>query len=233
MAGLGLQRIVPVGHLGSDTKDSIRLASGLLVTMTALVLGMLVSTANTSYQQRKNDLAEMASKFVEVDRLLGSYGTEAAEARRELRNLAQSSLDRIWSDRSTMDSSKNPKDNGRLLYNQLETLKPDSATQLITKNSAITASMSLRHTYWLMFLSSEENSLSFPLLAIVVSWLVAIFVSFGLFAPRNGTSTASLVVCALAVSAAIFVIMAMYSPFSGFMKISSYPIRDALSQMGP
>ena len=233
LAGMVLQRVLPKDQLGPEAKDAIRLASGLLVTMTALVLGMLVSAANTSYQDRKNELAEMASNFVEVDRLLASYGTETLGARTELRNLAQDSLDRIWRDRSIQESQLTPKDGGKLLYDQLQTLVPRGATQMAAKSSAITASMSLRHTYWLMFLSSEENSLSFPLLAVVVSWLTAIFLSFGLFAPRNSTAVVSLVVCAIAVSAAIFVIMAMYTPFSGVMKISPYPIRGALRQMGP
>jgi hypothetical protein len=84
-----------------------------------------------------------------------------------------------------------------------------------------------------MFLKSEQNSLSFPLLAVLVAWLTVIFIGFGLLAPRNDTIIATLVVCALAVSGAIFIIMAMYKPFSGIMTISPLPIHDALSRMGP
>src|SRR5271170_5971241 len=89
LAGMRLRRIVPPNQLGPDVKDVIRLVTGLLVTMTALVLGMLVSTANSSYQQRQDQLTEMASDFVEVDRLLGSYGPETQAAREELHSLAE------------------------------------------------------------------------------------------------------------------------------------------------
>ena len=71
LAGMHLRRVLPDGLLGPEAKDVIRLATGLLVTMTALVLGMLVSTANSSYQDRKNELAEMGSNFVLVDSSVG------------------------------------------------------------------------------------------------------------------------------------------------------------------
>src|SRR5271169_5310343 len=85
LAGMGLRGVLPQSQLGPEAKDVIRLAAGLLVTMTALVLGMLVSTANSSYQDRKNELAEMGSNFVLVDGLLTSYGPETQAMRLELR----------------------------------------------------------------------------------------------------------------------------------------------------
>jgi hypothetical protein len=96
LAGLRLQRVLPENHLGTEAKDVIRVAAGLVVTMTALVLGMLVSTANSSYQDRKNQLAEMGSSFVLVDGLLASYGPETQAIRLQLRGLAESGLERIW-----------------------------------------------------------------------------------------------------------------------------------------
>lgn len=82
------------------------------------------------------------------------------------------------------------------------------------------------------YLESEQASISIPLLLAVTLWLVAIFVGFGMFAPSNTTVLMTLVVCALAVSGAIFVIMEMYSPFSGILRISPVPVQDALNQMG-
>lgn len=233
LAGMRLQRVLPENQLGPDAKDVIRLAVGLLVTMTALVLGMLVSAANTSYQERKDQLTEMASDFVGVDRLLASYGPQTLSARAGLRALAESSLDRIWPSQASQESQLKPIDNGQLIYDQLQMLVPKDDAQAAVKAAAISGAISLRRTYWLMFLGSEESSLSIPLLAVVVSWLTAIFISFGLFAPRSHTVFVTLVACALGVSAAIFIIMAMYAPFSGVMKISSLPIRDALIRMGP
>jgi hypothetical protein len=233
IAGMGLRHVLPENQLGPEAKDVIRLAVGLLVTMTALVLGMLVSTANSSYQERKDQLTEMASDFVGVDRLLASYGPETQTARAELHELAASSLERIWPDQASQTSQLKPTDNGQYLYDQLQLLVPKDDAQAAVKAAAISAAIGLRRTYWLMFLGSEESSLSMPLLAVVVAWLTAIFISFGLFAPRNNTVMVTMIVCAIAVSGAVFIIMAMYTPFSGVMKISSLPMRDALIRMGP
>jgi hypothetical protein len=231
LAGMHLRRVLPDGLLGPDAKDVIRLATGLLVTMTALVLGMLVSTANSSYQDRKNELAEMGSNFVLVDSLLASYGPDTLVLRAELRELAERGLERVWPNDAPRVSLK-PGDNGQSFYNHVQRLVPKDDSQAAVKAAAISAAVNLRHTYWLMFLGTEQSSLSFPLLLVVVSWLTFIFLSFGLFAPGNKVVFATLVACALAVSAAVFIIMAMYTPFSGIMRISSSPLRGALSLMG-
>ena len=234
LAGLALERLLAGNLLGSDaTKDIIRLATGLLVTMTALVLGMLVSSANASYQDRKNELAEMASDFVVLDQVLATYGSETQVIRDELRRLAENSLERIWPSQASRQSQLKPGDRGQVLYHQLQLLAPKTDAQTAAKTVAISAADSLRRTYFLMFIKSEQNSLSFPLLAVLVAWLTVIFIGFGLLAPRNNTIITTLVVCALAVSGAIFIIMAMYKPFSGIMRISPSPIHDALSRMGP
>ncbi len=237
--GMCLRCALPEEQLGPETKDVLRLATGLVVTMTALVLGMLVSTANSSYQNRKNQLSEMASDFVVVDHLLGTYGSETHAIRLEMRNLVQHSLERIWLDETPQSQSTSqgsqlrPTEDSQVFYEKLEALSPKSESQVAIKASAISSSVGLRRTYWLMFLESEQSSLSFPLLVVVVSWLTAIFFSFGLFAPPSRVVIVTLVVCALSVSAAIFIIMAMYTPFRGVMQISPSPIRDALIQMKP
>jgi len=233
LAGMRLRLVLPQNQLGPEVKEIVRLAVGLLVTMTALVLGMLVSTANSSYQQRKDQLTEMASDFVGVDRLLGSYGPETQAARAELHSLAEASLQRIWPNQGFQAPELGATDTGQIFYNQLQLLVPKNDAQVAVKASAISAAIALRRTYWLMFLGSEGSSLSRPLLVVVVAWLTAIFISFGLFAPRNNTVFVTLLVCAIAVSGAVFIIMAMYTPFSGVMKISSLPLRDALIRMTP
>ena len=160
LVGMRLRRVVPQNQLGPEVKDVIRLATGLLVTMTALVLGMLVSTANSSYQQRKDQLTEMASDFVGVDRLLGSYGPETQTAREELHSLAEASLERIWPNQGSQDPQLRPTDTGQIFYNQLQLLQPKTEAQVAVKAAAISAAIALRRTYWLMFLGSEGSSLS-------------------------------------------------------------------------
>jgi len=171
--------------------------------MTALVLGMLVSTANASYQQRKDQLTEMASDFVGVDRLLGSYGPETHTAREELRSLAEASLERIWQNQGFQDPQLRPTDTGQLFYNQLQLLQPKNEAQAAVKAAAISAAIALR-PHLLVNVPWVGGQL--PLRPLLVLWsrgLRPFLQSFGLFAPPNNTVFVTLVVCAVAVSAAV------------------------------
>ena len=80
-------------------------------------------------------------------------------------------------------------------------------------------------------LKTQQNAMPIPLLVVVVSWLAAIFASIGLFAPRNSTVLVAFALGAFTVSTAILIIVEMYSPFEGILRISPAPVLDALSQM--
>ena len=144
----------------------------------------------------------------------------------------QDSLDRIWPEEAPQQIDLRPKESAQGLYNQLQALAPKNDSQGAAKAQAVSAGNSLRQARWLMFIEAEQTSMSIPLLVVLVAWLVAIFIGFGLFAPPNLTVIVTLAICALSVSAAIFIIMEMYTPFSGVLRIPSTPIREALSQIG-
>ena len=232
LVGMALRRILPEDHLSSDAKDVVKLAMGLIATMAALVLGMLVSTAKSSYDTRKNEVAEMSSRVVAIDQLLANYGPEAKGVRAQLSELVVVGLNRVWPEEASGQVDLKPSQDMRDFYSELQTLSPNNDAQGATKAEAISMAANLRQTRWRMFVEAEQTSMSVPLLVVLVAWLVAIFVGFGLFAPPNSTVIVTLMICALAVSAAIFIIMEMYTPFSGVLKISSTPIREALSQIG-
>jgi len=229
--GMALRRILPVKHFGTDAKDTVRLATGLIVTMTGLVLGMLVSSAKTYYDGQKNVVAKMSSQVVLLDSLLKEYGPETRKTRIEAYRFVEDALNRTWPKESSDSFELKPKNNGLELSNELQQLVPKDELHASMKAELSELLKSLKSTYWLMYLESEQASMSIPLLVVVTSWLVVIFVSFGIFAPPNFTVMVSLVVCALAVSAAIFIIMEMYAPFTGVLKISPTAVRDALKQM--
>ena len=68
-------------------------------------------------------------------------------------------------------------------------------------------------------------------LVVLVSWVTLIFASFGLNAPRNGTVVAAFLVCSLSIGGAIFLILEMDQPLGGVMRVSSWPMQNALAQM--
>jgi hypothetical protein len=229
--GMALRRILPDKHFGVDAKDTVRLATGLIVTMTGLVLGMLVSSAKTYYDGQKKVVAEMSSQIIVLDSLLTEYGPETRQTRIEAHQFVEDALNRIWPPEKSQSFQLKPKDNTEGVNAELQRLVPKDASQASVKMQVSELIKSLKKTYWLMYLESEQASMSIPLLIVVTSWLVAIFISFGIFAPPNFTVMVSLVICAFAVSAAIFMIMEMYAPFTGVLKISPAAVRDALNQM--
>jgi hypothetical protein len=233
LVGMWVRRVLPLDHLGSDTKDTMRLAIGLVVTMTSLVLGMLVSSAKTYYDGQKNVVAQMSSDIILLNGLLKGFDPASKDLRAELRSDLDEAIDRIWPKEGSRLSQLKPKDAMQSIYTRVEVLVPKNAAEVGAKTRIVTTVEGLKRTYWLMYLNSEQTTVSMPLLIVVTTWLVTIFMGFGIFAPPNSTMLFTFAVCAIAVSAAIFIIMEMYSPFGGIMKISPVAVRDALSQMAP
>jgi hypothetical protein len=205
---------------------------GMVVTMTALVLGLLVASAKNFYDTQSNELTQMSASVILLDRVLAHYGPETKEARDLLRGAVAKTLDLIWHQGNQQDSQMAPTAaGGEILYDKIQALSPKNDTQHALQAQASSMAIDLGKLRWLMF-EQGSTSVSIPLLAVLISWLVIVFASFGLFAPPNLTVIATLFLCALSVSGAIFLILEMYSPFQGLMQISSAPLRNALAHLG-
>jgi hypothetical protein len=232
LLGIFLRSVIPDEHLSSDSKDTIKLATGLVITMTALVLGMLVSSAKASYDSHKAEVASMATKIVLLDRQLVHFGPDAELLRHQLRESARIALERVWTSRRLRPVDLAPMEAVGLLYDEVDDLPATTERQQATKAKIVSLASDLKETRMLIFIQSGNDAVSLPLLAVVVSWLAAIFLSFGVFSPPNRTVLITLLFCAVAVSGAIFIILEMYSPFSGVLRISPQPLYDALGQLG-
>jgi hypothetical protein len=231
LVGMAIRRAVPETHFTPEAKDTVRLAIGLVVTMTGLVLGMLVSSAKTFYDGEKNQVAEMSSQIILMNDLLAAYGPETKQARIEALGFVEDAADRIWPKEKSALFQLRPANRSEDFYREVQSLVPKNDTQASVKAQLLSLNMSLKKGYWLMYLQTVQTPIPTPLLGVVTSWLVAIFISFGIFAPRNLTVMATLIVCAMAVSAAIFIILSMYAPFTGILRISPAAVRDAVHQM--
>ncbi|WP_433975106.1 hypothetical protein [Tunturiibacter lichenicola] len=231
LVGMALRWALPVEHLGQDAKDTMRLAIGLVATMTGLVLGMLVSSAKSYYDGQKNKVSEMSSEVILLNNSLAVFGPDADQIRFYARQTVEAAIDRIWPKDKSSLSQLMPKENDVFISAQLQSLVPKNEMQASAKAQAVALLQNLRKSNWLMFLESEQASIPPLLLVVVTSWLVIIFISFGIFAPPNPTVISTLIICALAASGAIFIILEMYSPFSGLLRISSAAVRDALNQL--
>jgi hypothetical protein len=231
LLGIAFRGALPEHHLGADTKEPVKLAMGLVATMTALVLGLLVASAKGSYDAQSTELTEMSAKIAMLDRLLAHYGPESRETRDVLRSTVAATLDQMWPKEHTGGASHLEPGAGESFVEKLEGLSPKDDSQRFVQAQALSTAMSIGQTRWLMY-EQAAATVSVPLLVVLVFWLAALFFSFGLFAPVNATVIVSFFVSALSVSAAIFLIVEMYSPYSGLIQISSAPLRAALAHLG-
>jgi hypothetical protein len=228
LLGILLHSVLPQQHLSNESKDIVKLGMGLVGTMAALVLGLLVASAKGSYDAQSAELTQMSANIALLDRALALYGPETKEARNLLRGAVARVLDQMWSSASL---SVPTAAGGEILYEKIQGLSPKNDTQRSLQGQALSMAVDLGKTRWLMY-EQATTSVSMPLVIVLVCWLTAIFISFGLFAPFNATVVASLFVSALSVSGAIFLILEMYTPYAGLVQISDAPLRAALAHLG-
>jgi hypothetical protein len=212
LLGLLLHVSLPQHHLAADSKDIVKLGMGLVGTMAALVLGLLVASAKGSYDAQSAELTQMSANIALLDRGLALYGPETKEERALLRGAVVRILDQMWSKDGASSSPTAAPSGGEILYEKIQGLSPKNGTQRSIQGQALSIAVDIGKIRWLMY-AQQATSVSMPLLSVLVLWLTLIFISFGLFAPFNATVVASLFVSALSVSGAVFLILEMYSPY--------------------
>ncbi len=233
MLGMFLRRYLPEHHQSADSQRIVNLGAGIIGTMAALVLGLLVASAKGTYDAQNNELITVGAKIVMLDRGLALYGPEANDSRDLLRRTVLQMMRRLWPQEqiAQLDPSDAQSFNPATLYESIQRLSPKDEIQRSVKSLAITTMTQVAETRWLMF-EQRNMSMSKPLLVILVFWLTVNFFSFGLFAPRNATVIGTLFLCALSVAGAIFLINELYQPFGGLIQIPSTTLRNALAQLG-
>jgi len=231
LLGRGLRRVLPQEHLSADSRDVIKLAIGLVATMSALVLGLLVSSAKGSYDTERNEVIQMAAKVAFLDRVLAVYGPEAAEARVRFHDVVEEAVQRMWPKEARRGDLAPNTQGANTMYGVVQELSPHDEAQRKLKEQAIALAIDLGQLRSLL-VAQGVPSISTPMLIILVSWLAIIFLGFSALAPPNITPMLALIVSAVAVSGAIFLILELDQPFSGVIRISSEPMINALNQFG-
>jgi hypothetical protein len=233
-AGVVLRRSLPQHHLNDHSKDVVRLGSALIATLSALVLGLLITSAKGAYDSQRNEIRQIAAKLVLLDGQLERYGPAARPARELQRQAIGSLIDRIWGERALKSSTGapyRPSAEGDLVYAAIEALAPQNDVQRNLKFQALRTTTNITESRVLLFEQSDAG-LPTPLLAVVVFWLTILLASFTLFSPINPTGSVALVIIALSASGAIYLILEMSNPFSGLMQIPSDSLRNALGVLG-
>lgn len=228
MLGMFLRSVLPQNHLSDDSKDVMKLGMALVATMSALVLGLLITSAKSSYDEQNAELRDVSVKVILLDRALAQYGPETKEMRDMLRAALVRALDRLWSINRGFTPGRSPED---ILFDKIETLSPKDDSQRALKSQALSLTSDVARIRWLQY-EEVDKSITPPVLVVLISWLATLFIGFGLLARPNGTVITSLAISALSVSSAIFLILELFSPYTGLIKVSSAPFRAALLQLG-
>jgi hypothetical protein len=231
VVGTSGRSLLPDDHLSAETETAVKLTMGLLATMAALVIGLLVASAQGSFTTRNNELKQFSVDLILLDRQLAQYGLETAKTHAALRSYARFVIDTTWPD-ETREPVHDP--NGWALLEQVQDdvrhLGPDDDAHRWLQARALAASDDVARMRWLLDVELD-HAISVPFLVMLIFWLTAIFASFGLFAPRNAIAAAALLLCAFSVAGALFLIVEMDGPFAGWVRISSAPLREALAQL--
>ena len=229
--GMALRTRLPKHHLDAETKDVVKLGMGLVGTMAALILGLLVTSAKTAYDTQNAELTQVAANAMMLDRVLAHYGPETNEARQSLKNGMARALDKMGAETARGTVQGTGPRGSESLYEMIHQLTPKDDAQRSQKSEALGIAMSLGQTRWLMY-EQQGIAPSKPLVYVMIFWLTIVFLSWGLFAPKHATVVATFFAAALAVSVALFLILEMYTPYSGLIRISSAPLKAALTQLG-
>ena len=219
-------------HLLSDAnKEVVRLATALVGTLTGMALGLLIGSAKTYYDTQSSELTQVSANVALLGRLLQHYGPEAHGAHESLRLAVERVLAENWPKERPGNGKLSP-NAGHIeeVYEQLRTLAPKDEEHRMMQSESLALLRNLAQLRWLIIAQTGTTILQ-PLLSVMVFWMTGIFVSWGMFSRVNAISVTTFLVAAMCVSAAIFLILELYSPYSGFLRISSTPLRIAYDSL--
>jgi len=238
LLGINIRTMLPEAHLSKDSQDVIRLGMGLVATMTALLLGLVTASAKGSFDTQDVAVKNASAGLLTLDRLLARYGPETNPSREMLKRAVADRLEAMWppngarpADLDTTRSRSNEPVPAEQFENQILALSPQTDTQRWIKSEALKLTEEIVRTRFRL-LGSANGAVPTALLIVVIFWLSMTFGSFGLSAPRNATVISILMISALSVAAAVFLILELDGPFEGLIRISSEPLRYALANLG-
>jgi hypothetical protein len=233
LLGLFLRTLLPQHHLSTESSDTVKLGAGIVATMAALVLGVLIGSAKTSFDDMNTEITKVGANVIQLDRVLARYGVESKEIREMIRGTLVITINAIWPEemsRTQLEAIE--KTNGmETIQIRIMELAPHTDIQRLLQSQALQISSDLVQIRWMLI--EQQHKLPPTVFLVVLGfWLSMLFMSFGLFANRNGTVITVLCISALSVSAALFLILEMNDPLQGIIRVPSAPLLKALDLIG-
>lgn len=233
--GMWLSYRLPEPHRSAESHDAIKLATGMLSVLAALVLGLLIASVKNAFDTTDSQIRHFSATLILLNQTLADYGPETANTRDMLRRYSYRALADNWPADKATPIRMEDAEAGKLLdgvRSNVLALPVGDARRGALRSEAESMVADALKTRWVL-IERAESSIQPLFLEILIAWITLIFVSFGYNAPRNATVMASFLLSAAALAACIFLIVEMDTPFEGLITVSSTPMRDALAHMTP
>ena len=231
--GAWLRSRLPEHHLSKESESVVKLGVGLIATLSALVLGLLIASAKNTYDTKVSEVNQITANVILIDQLLAESGPDGRHVREQLRSGAEGMAHKLWNDESRADSHAfTPTAAGVETWRLLRSLPTQTEAQRGLSGQITEAATRLSQLRLLLFAQSG-GSIPIPFLVMLVFWLAIIFASFSLFGPMNTTVLAFTFLFAMSAAGAIFLIYELDSPFTGMLQISKTTMLDALGVLPP
>jgi hypothetical protein len=231
LLAMAAARFLPEQHLSPETKGVVSVSVAVVGTLSALVVGLLISTSSASYTAKSQEVTQTSADVINLDRMLRRYGPAAQDIRVLLRGYtAAERQDLFPTDSNQAADLENKKTSALLeeLQDKVLALTPANPTQRWLQPQALDLIGKMIAARWQLGQQESASGIPLPLLLLVMFWFMIIFVSFGLFAPRNMTAIAMIFLCSVGIGTAIRMITELQTPFGGLIRIPSTPLTQAL-----
>lgn len=233
LLGMVLRALLPAVTLNTETKEVVRLGVGLLATLSAVAISLMIASAKTSYDTQDAHFRQFSADVILTDQLLAQYGSGAVEIRKLMRIAVPAALDRIWREKAVsapQNSAFSTSSVAEQIYDAIEALSPANDAERLLKPRIERASGEIARARLLMF-ADVDSPIQRPFLLILVFWLTVIFISFSLFVEPGPVVLVAMLIFALSVASALFLVADLSRPFAGLMQISNEHLRDALAPL--
>jgi hypothetical protein len=235
---------MPETYRTRETIETMQLVIGMLVTFAALVLGLLTASVKTSYDHAARDRHAYALHLTLLDNCLRDYGPDTASARADLARYTAAVIASTWPHEKPPTGISYPNTAampivgaspvlGDLMDQIGQKIRALDPRTSIAVNTANDCRVAYRDVVQGRSSVIEDAGASFsaPFFWILVFWLTAAFLALGLAAPRNRMAALGILLCAISLSSAVFVITDLSRPYRGLMAIPSDDMRAAFARM--
>jgi hypothetical protein len=244
IVGFYLRKKLSETHLSAESLESLRTVTGLLVTFLALVMSLELSSVKTNFDGAYRDRGLDAASLAELDQCLRNYGPDAAEARTQLHAYTAAVIASTWPDEPLPTGVDYPDPRNMALLGENQTL--GSLLNRVGLEIVSLAPSDSKHVNLAAFcrqdfagtqtrrwtvIEDAHESVSPLFSQILTFWLMLVFLSFGLQAPRRWLPVIFIGIGVIAVTSAMFVIKDLDLPYGGLFGIPSTPMRNALMDM--